>query len=95
MTPAEARRVESGTSVVVTGYVYVEPDGRARVCDALAESFPPQCAGPALELVGLDADDIPSAQHGSGVTWSGQQVRVHGTTDGDTLTVDGVEAIPP
>jgi hypothetical protein len=54
---------------------------------AVAESYPPQCGGPAL--VDFDFGDV-GAETASGVTWG--QYNVTGTYDGTTFTV--TDAIP-
>ena len=40
--------------VSVSGALFVAPDGTVRLCDAIAESFPPQCGGASIEVSGLD-----------------------------------------
>ena len=63
---------------LVNGAVVVDPDGRVLLCDALAESFPPQCGGARLEVRGLDVDSLPDLQEGNGVRWA-EQVQLLGT----------------
>ena len=36
--------------VTVTGALFVDADGTVRLCDAILESFPPQCGGERIEV---------------------------------------------
>ena len=67
-----------GEPLLVNGSLLVEPDGRVLLCDALAESFPPQCGGARLEVRGLDLDSLPDLQEGNGVRWA-EQAQLLGT----------------
>ncbi|WP_462187867.1 hypothetical protein, partial [Frankia sp. CcWB2] len=72
--------------VTVRGYVLIRPDGASYLCTGLAGSYPPQCGRPALRLVGLDPADLPSPEHASGVTWTGETT-LAGTVRDGTLTL--------
>ena len=74
--------------LLVNGQLHVE-NGRARLCEALAESFPPQCAGRFLVVQGLDLTTIDGLTSEGSVTWSDQTVQVLGTVEGEVLTVAG------
>ena len=67
-----------GGPLLINGALVVDPDGRVLLCDALAESFPPQCGGARLEVRGLDVDSLPDLQEGNGVRWA-EQVQLLGT----------------
>ncbi len=54
--------------VTVTGALFVDPDGTVRLCDAMAESFPPQCAGDRIAVRGLALDAL-QLQEANGVRW--------------------------
>ena len=56
--------------VTVTGALFVDADGTVRLCDAIAESFPPQCGGDRIMVEGLDLDDIDDIQEENDVRWS-------------------------
>ncbi|MGH2428415.1 MAG: hypothetical protein ACRDGV_05945 [Candidatus Limnocylindria bacterium] len=60
----------SGDRVVVTGALFADPEGTVRLCEAIAESFPPQCGGARLVVEGLDLDAIPDLEEANGVRWS-------------------------
>jgi len=56
--------------VSVAGALFVDPDGTARLCDAIAESFPPQCGGARIVVQGLDLDAIANLQTEGDVSWA-------------------------
>jgi hypothetical protein len=66
--------------VVVTGALFVDRDGVALLCDAIAESFPPQCGGDRIEVQGLDLDGVPGLQEEGGVRWA-EAVSVPGSVE--------------
>lgn len=55
--------------VVVSGALFVERDGRVRLCDAIAESFPPQCGGASIAVEGIDLGTV-ELQSANGVRWA-------------------------
>ena len=55
--------------VSVTGALFVAADGTVQLCDAIAESFPPQCGGARIEVTGLDLDAI-DLEEANGVRWT-------------------------
>lgn len=84
---AQARLAElptpSATEPVLAIATVLEQDGRALLCvGAVAESAPPQCAGP--ELLGWDWDAFDHEESG-GVRWA-QGVAVEGTYDAEAQT---------
>jgi hypothetical protein len=70
------RALERGSDEpqLVSGYV-IERDGVPRLCEAILESFPPQCGEPSLRLVGEVA--APPEE----------QVTLLGTVEGETFRV--------
>ena len=91
-----------GKAVRVIGNL-VAQDGVARLCGALLESYPPQCGGPSLKILGeIPADVVNRLDRTSDpglaqVLWG--TVLVTGTIDADaagdpTLTITSIE-IPP
>ena len=69
--------------LTVKGFV-VQTGDRARLCSALAESFPPQCGGPSLEIEG--SVDAAFAQEGN-VRWTETEVSLLGHVDQGVLRV--------
>ena len=70
---------------VVTGYLFVDADGNAVLCEAIAESYPPQCGGASIDVAGDIPmwDDLTADQ---GLRWSDDPVELEGTFDGTTFT---------
>ena len=56
--------------VTVSGALFVNPDGTVLLCDAIAESFPPQCGGERIRVTGLDLDAVPGLQTEGQVSWA-------------------------
>ncbi len=75
--------------LLINGQLHVE-NGRVRLCEVLAESFPPRCAGKFLVVEGLDLTSIDGLTSEGSVTWSDQTVQVLGTVEGEVLTVAGI-----
>lgn len=86
VTQARAAGVER--PLLVSGYVVAE-GGRVRLCEALAESFPPQCGGPSLEVRGLDVASVPGLEASDGVRWTARPHRLLGVVRDGILTVSG------
>ena len=58
------------------------------MCEALAESYPPQCGGASLTLVNPDAtDSLPLVEDGE-VQWSPDIAILIGTVTGNEFTID-------
>ncbi len=62
---------------LMSGYLVVDADG-ARLCEALAESFPPQCGGTAVALDPAEAPAGAVTTTEGDVTWSDEPVLVEG-----------------
>lgn len=56
---AEALASTLGEPLLVNGYVFVYADGSVMFADVIAESFPPQPAGAAVTVEGLDVVQLP------------------------------------
>jgi hypothetical protein len=72
---------------VVTGSLLANGDD-VKLCAALAESFPPQCGGGSISVVGLDLDSLDGLTTEGDVTWSDLPITVEGVLSDGTLTVD-------
>jgi hypothetical protein len=70
----EAIERSSDEPQLVSGYV-IERNGVPRLCEAILESFPPQCGEPSLRLVGTVA--APPEEH----------VTLLGTVDGEAFVL--------
>lgn len=65
----EAIGQAGGGPVLVNGALFIDEEGGVLLCEAIAESFPPQCGGARLEVQGLD----PGGQlleEANGVRWT-------------------------
>ena len=56
--------------VSVSGALFIGADGRALLCEAIAESFPPQCGGARVEVRGLDIATVADLQAAGEVRWA-------------------------
>ena len=74
--------------LLVNGHLHAQND-QVRLCEVLAESFPPQCGGGTLAVKGLDLQTTDGLTSAGSVTWSDQLVQVLGTVEGEVLTVGG------
>jgi hypothetical protein len=87
LTVAEALATDAVGVIAVRGFVVADENG-IRLCDALAESFPPQCGEASVELAdlsGVDPDELTTAQ---GVTWTDQPVTILGELRSGVLVPD-------
>lgn len=72
-----------GGTVTVAGYLVAEGD-QARLCEALAESFPPQCGGLWIPVDGMGEVELEGLPTEGDVTWSDFPITLQGEM------VDGV-----
>ena len=80
--------LEQGGRVVVRGALFVEAS-TVRLCEAVMESYPPQCGGRDLVVEGLDVAVLelerPKEPGHPDVRWSRGQVTLEGQVEGDRL----------
>jgi hypothetical protein len=69
LTVAEALATNASGILAVQGF-YVDDSSGPRLCEALAESFPPQCGGANVGLGDLSGIDLGELQSNGDVTWS-------------------------
>lgn len=69
--------------VLVNGALLGE-GGVVRLCSGLAESLPPLCVEPSLEVTGIDLADYPTKE-AQGVTFTDEPVQVLGELTDGTL----------
>ena len=58
-----------------------------KLCDALAESFPPQCGGASLVVFGLDLATVDGLVTEGDVSWTDRPIELRGVVSDGTLTV--------
>ena len=72
--------------LLVNGFLVVQGD-EAELCEALAESFPPQCGGESLSLEGLDLDAFEGLSSEQNTTWSEEPIQLLGEVEDGVLTI--------
>lgn len=87
LSVSEAMAYEGSQPVAVHGYV-VRTSESAQLCEALAESYPPQCGGANLILVNPNATDDLTLLEDGDVQWSPDIVVLIGTVTETDLTID-------
>jgi hypothetical protein len=70
ITVTEALAFVGGEPVLVNGALFIDADGEVLLCEAIAESFPPQCGGARLLVEGLDPASIPDLEEANDVRWA-------------------------
>ncbi|HZJ02905.1 MAG TPA: BsuPI-related putative proteinase inhibitor [Thermoleophilia bacterium] len=70
------------------GFLISTADG-IRLCDGLAESYPPQCGGPSVSVEGLEMDRVTGLSRApdSEVAWTDFPIALEGSLDGEVFTV--------
>lgn len=93
LTPLTVQQLlerSSDTPVDVQGLLYLDGD-TARLCDAILESYPPQCGEPSVELSGLDLASVEGTTTEGAITWKERAVlRVQYSLDGPFVVLDVV-----
>jgi hypothetical protein len=77
---------EPSGSVEAIGFVVIDSAG-ARLCFALAESFPPQCGGGSVGIVNPGDLDVAFEESGS-VQWTDSAIVVRGQYSQQTFTIE-------
>ncbi len=94
LQPVVALSVPDATAasgrVAVNGFLVVG-FGDARLCEALAESFPPQCGGASVAVTSVDQIDPADLQSDGSVAWTDFAVTIVGEMATGTLIADPVE----
>jgi hypothetical protein len=74
--------------VTVSGALFVSVDGTVLLCDAIAESFPPQCGGASLLITGLDLTGIDGLVVEGDVMWTDRPIKLAGLVADGRLTME-------
>ena len=74
-------------AAAVKGFLVIDAGG-ARLCEVLAESYPPQCGGEALPITNYEEFLVAPVQEAQGVTWTDDVVSFLGLIVNGTLVVD-------
>lgn len=87
LSVGDALRVSRSGPIAVKGFLFIDSDG-ARLCEVLAESFPPQCGGVFVPIEGFEEIlDAPLA-NSQGISWTDQNVSFLGEFADGTFIVD-------
>jgi hypothetical protein len=81
----EAIALQSPEPVLVNGWVHAKGD-EIRFCDAIAESYPPQCPGVSLLVEGLKLEEVDGLQRAGDVAWS-ERTQLLGVVADGKITV--------
>jgi hypothetical protein len=65
-------------------------DDEVRLCSALAESFPPQCGGASLHVVGLNLAEVDGLITEGDVGWTDRPIELLGVVENDTQGKDDI-----
>lgn len=76
--PEALDQMGAGQPLLVNGSLFVDLDGEVLLCEAMAESFPPQCGGTRLLVEGLDLAGMPDLMEEGGVRWSESGIQLLG-----------------
>lgn len=82
----EAIAFESDEPLLVNGNIWAEGDN-VYFCDAVAESYPPQCAGVRLEVVGVKLAEVDGLQRVGDIAWS-ERTQLLGVVANGKITVN-------
>lgn len=87
LTVTDALETDETGVIAVSGFIVADAAG-VRLCEALAESFPPQCGGPSILLEGLEQIDPDELSTEGDVSWTDYAVTVFGELIDGTLVAD-------
>lgn len=87
LTIDEALAAQSDEPLTVRGFLFVQ-GGRVRLCDGFAESYPPQCVQPWIDVIGYKLlEQRQLYKMHAGVSWTEKPVELLGTIQNGSLTV--------
>jgi hypothetical protein len=81
----EAIAFESNEPLLVNGNIWADGD-KVYFCDAVAESYPPQCAGVRLEVVGVKLAEVDGLQRVGEIAWT-ERTQLLGVVADGKITV--------
>ncbi len=85
LTVPEALATDATGVIAVQGFYFDDGSG-PRLCEALAESFPPQCGGASLALGEIGDLDLGQLEGSQGITWSNDSIVILGELANGFLT---------
>ena len=85
----EALASGSDEMMLVSGNLLAQ-GGEVRLCSALAESFPPQCGGASLHVVGIKLEEVDGLITEGDVSWTDRPIELLGVVENDTQAKDDI-----
>jgi hypothetical protein len=85
----EALASGSDEMMLVSGNLLAQ-GGEVRLCSALAESFPPQCGGASLHVVGIKLEEVDGLITEGEVRWTDRPTELLGVVENDTQGKDDI-----
>ena len=93
LTVSDALATDAADTLAIRGFLFADDQGW-RLCEALAESFPPQCGGASLAIAGVDdalaarlVEEEP-IEESQGVKWTDQHIWLFGEIVDGELVLD-------
>ena len=86
LTVPEALASDASGEIAVRGSLLARGD-RVQLCEALAQSYPPQCGGRFFLLDGFDPATVEDINEEQGVRWSDREIELVGRRSGDRFMV--------
>jgi hypothetical protein len=91
LTVADAMTTDATGVIAVKGFLLVDDSG-ARLCEVLAESYPPQCGGASISITNYEEVLSVPLSSTQGVSWTDDYVSFLGEMVDGTLVVDATVA---
>jgi hypothetical protein len=88
----DALAAGSDEPLLVTGNVLATAD-EVRLCSALAESFPPQCGGASVHVIGLKLAEVDGLITEGDVSWTDRPIELLGVVENDTPGAQGKDDV--
>ena len=86
LTVSQALRSDVDDVLLVRGFLVVV-DGDERICETLAESYPPQCGEASMPVRDLRLVDLPLKREGA-TEWTEEAVTLTGRLEDGSFVVD-------
>jgi len=87
LTVGDALAVSQAGPIATKGFLFIDGDG-ARLCEVLAESFPPQCGGVFVPIEGFEEILDAPLSNAQGISWTDQYVSFLGEFVDGTFIVN-------
>ena len=86
LSVSEALNTDASGVIAVQGFL-LDDGTAARLCEVLAESYPPQCGGASIPVTGYEEAITVPLSNAEGVTWTDDSVSLLGEVIDGTLVV--------